>query len=95
MSCKLLVVFGVFTGTYLGNIISFPLSGVLCQYGFDGGWPSVFYLFGKQGHTRCFGVLMDKCLSECLEPGGPNYCADSATIATLPGDLSQMIFTLS
>ena len=59
MSCKLLVVFGVFTGAYLGNIISFPLSGVLCQYGFDGGWPSVFYLFGKQGHTRCFGVLMD------------------------------------
>ena len=48
MSYKLLIVLGVVTGSYLGNIVSFPLSGVLCQYGFDGGWPSVFYLFGKQ-----------------------------------------------
>lgn len=23
-----------------------PLSGLLCQYGFDGGWSSVFYCFG-------------------------------------------------
>ena len=35
------------TGVHLGNIITFPLSGVLCQYGFDGGWPSVFYVFGR------------------------------------------------
>lgn len=34
-------------GVHLGNIITFPLSGVLCQYGFDGGWPSVFYVFGR------------------------------------------------
>ena len=37
----------VYTGPYVGNIVSFPLSALLCQYGFDGGWPSVFYVFGK------------------------------------------------
>jgi ACS family sodium-dependent inorganic phosphate cotransporter-like MFS transporter 5 len=30
----------------LGNILAFFLSGVLCEYGFDNGWPSIFYLFG-------------------------------------------------
>ena len=26
-----------------------PLSGLLCEYGFDGGWPTVFYFFGSVG----------------------------------------------
>ena len=37
----------VVAGPYVGNVLSFPLSAMLCQYGFDGGWPSVFYVFGK------------------------------------------------
>lgn len=33
-------------GAWLGNIIALPLGGYLCVNGFDGGWPSIFYIFG-------------------------------------------------
>ena len=41
-------------GSILGNVISFPLSAVLCVYGFDGGWPSVFYVFGREAHLQYY-----------------------------------------
>lgn len=34
-------------GSWAGNIIALPLSGYLCVNGFDGGWPSIFYIFGS------------------------------------------------
>jgi MFS family permease len=30
-------------------VISYPLSGLLAEYGFSGGWPSIFYVFGVIG----------------------------------------------
>ncbi|XP_059138758.1 sialin-like [Physella acuta] len=33
-------------GQMLGNVATFAISGLLCQYGFDNGWGSIFYLSG-------------------------------------------------
>ena len=34
-------------GKELGSILGMPLAGVLCASDIWGGWPSVFYVFGK------------------------------------------------
>jgi len=39
----------IFTGAALGLVVGMLLSGVLCDHGFAGGWPSVFYVFGMVG----------------------------------------------
>eukprot|EP00112_Aurelia_sp_Birch-Aquarium-sp1_P022983 Seg668.1 transcript_id=Seg668.1/GoldUCD/mRNA.D3Y31 product=Sialin protein_id=Seg668.1/GoldUCD/D3Y31 len=39
----------VYSGTALGTLIAYPISGVLCNSDFAGGWPSVFYIFGGLG----------------------------------------------
>ncbi|CAI5445898.1 unnamed protein product [Caenorhabditis angaria] len=51
---ELSVLTGVtYAGAQIGNVIVLPLSGLLCQYGFDGGWPSIFYLIGVFGVVWC------------------------------------------
>jgi len=44
-----LVVGIIFVGPNVGMIAGMLLAGVLCDYGFAGGWPSVFYVFGVFG----------------------------------------------
>jgi len=39
----------IFAGPSLGTVVGMLASGVLCDYGFAGGWPSVFYVFGMVG----------------------------------------------
>lgn len=36
-------------GAQIGNVIALPLGGFLCEHGLDGGWPSIFYVFGLFG----------------------------------------------
>ncbi|XP_014787311.1 uncharacterized transporter slc-17.2 [Octopus bimaculoides] len=35
-----------FAGQILGSIVGLSISGLLCVYGFDNGWGSIFYVFG-------------------------------------------------
>ena len=48
ISCLLFNFLLSLTGCPVGNILAIPITGMLAKYGFDGGWPSVFYCFGKQ-----------------------------------------------
>jgi len=43
------VVSAMFTGIDAGIVVGMLVSGVLSDYGFAGGWPSVFYVFGVVG----------------------------------------------
>ncbi|KAH9499196.1 hypothetical protein Btru_004415 [Bulinus truncatus] len=38
-----------FAGSQVAKVITYPITAILCEYGFDGGWPSVFYLQGLLG----------------------------------------------
>ncbi|KAI1729016.1 major facilitator superfamily domain-containing protein [Ditylenchus destructor] len=44
-----------YAGAQIGNVMVMPLSGFLCRYGMDGGWPSIFYSLGVIGLIWCVG----------------------------------------
>lgn len=54
-----LVVFA-YAGSDVGTVISLPISGLLCDSDFLGGWPSVFYIFGALGvvWTICWWIFV-------------------------------------
>ncbi|KAJ1524730.1 hypothetical protein ONE63_009613 [Megalurothrips usitatus] len=48
----------VYAGAQFGTVISLPLSGLLSRYGFAGGWPSIFYVFGAVGTVWSVAFLI-------------------------------------
>lgn len=48
----------VYAGAQFGTIVSMPLSGLLAAHGFDGGWPSIFYVFGVIGTIWSIAFLI-------------------------------------
>ncbi|KAL8624617.1 hypothetical protein ACOMHN_045152 [Nucella lapillus] len=47
-----------YAGGQFGNAIIFPIGGYLSAYGFDGGWPSVFYVLGVCGFAWCVAWVL-------------------------------------
>ncbi|KAJ8321740.1 hypothetical protein KUTeg_000211 [Tegillarca granosa] len=35
-----------YSGIEMGILVTYAISGFLCEHGFDGGWPSIFYIHG-------------------------------------------------
>lgn len=48
----------VYAGAQFGTVFSLPLSGLLSEYGFSGGWPSIFYVFGFVGAIWSVAFLL-------------------------------------
>jgi len=48
----------VFSGQECGIVVGMLISGVLCDHGFAGGWPSVFYVFGTVGGVWSFAWFL-------------------------------------
>lgn len=36
-----------YVGAPVGTVVGSALSGFLCEHGYAGGWPSIFYTFGR------------------------------------------------
>ena len=58
VSFPYIIMYSLISGVYFGNLASFPLSALLCQYGFDGGWPSVFYVFGMSTNIEKYVITL-------------------------------------
>lgn len=39
----------IYSGVHIGTVVAMPISGVLCDSSFLGGWPATFYFFGLIG----------------------------------------------
>ena len=48
------------SGCLVGNIVGLSFGGYLCSNGFDGGWPSIFYIFGLLDSIERIG-MQDFC----------------------------------
>ena len=40
------------TGALTGTLLLYPTKDLMCEYGFDNGWPSIFYTIGMLNATE-------------------------------------------
>ncbi|KAH8298607.1 hypothetical protein KR018_007355, partial [Drosophila ironensis] len=78
----------VYAGAQFGTIISMPLSGLLAEYGFDGGWPCIFYVFGAVSTiwSIAFLLLVDEnpTMSKRISDAERTYIVESIWQASPP-----------
>ncbi|KAL0272128.1 UNVERIFIED_CONTAM: hypothetical protein PYX00_005217 [Menopon gallinae] len=71
----------IYAGAQFGTVVSMPLSGLLSEYGFAGGWPSIFYVFGAIGTLWCliffFTVYEDPESHPSISPQERKYIIHS------------------
>ena len=76
------------SGLQIGNIVSMPIVGYLCVDGFDGGWPSIFYIFGALGIL--FSIFLFAMVSEsptnqkCISEKERKYIVDNCSKISKP-----------
>ena len=79
-----------------------PLSGLLAEYGFDGGWPSIFYIFGLIGviWSIVFIWTVNECPSVChrINDRERKYIMSSlwgtATVSSPPVPYKAIVFSM-
>lgn len=71
----------VYAGAQFGTVISMPLSGLLSDSTFIGGWPSIFYVFGLIGCVWSlafiFWVHEDPGVHPTIDPKEKKYIMNS------------------
>lgn len=69
------------SGSHFGVIATMPAAAWLCEHGFSGGWPSVFYVFGMVGCAWfCFWAVLvfDRPESHpCITPHEQKYIVEN------------------
>ncbi|RUS77884.1 hypothetical protein EGW08_014358, partial [Elysia chlorotica] len=73
------------SGQMFSNVAVFPISALLCKYGFLGGWPSVFYVFGMISIVWlvlfCIFVAESPSESRYITPEERDYIVSSRAYA--------------
>ncbi|XP_055957067.1 sialin isoform X2 [Patella vulgata] len=74
----------IFSGNFFSNVLIFPIAGLLCSYGFAGGWPSIFYVSGIANLIWCvfwYFIVFDSPLTHpSIHPKEKEYIIASLNL---------------
>ncbi|KAL8608008.1 hypothetical protein ACOMHN_023824 [Nucella lapillus] len=71
----------------MANAAVFPTAALLCKYGFAGGWPAVFYVYGLLGLVWC--VVWMAVVSDSPETSGWIHPEERDYIVTHRGQVTE------